>query len=146
MRSKNFVSQMKQKLLHIQSLLAVMLCVLLSATLTACSDDDDDEPNGSLVGTSWTVTAADDDEDIIGVSITFQKDGNVKFTPSNDWTYAKWEQNGKTLKITLGEDEPDDYIMGDFVISGSSAVFTYSWYDIDGTFHNGPHTMKLQKK
>ncbi len=50
---------MKHKLLHLQSLLAVALCVIMSVTFSGCGDDDDEPEKDSknletiLVGT-WT--------------------------------------------------------------------------------------------
>lgn len=50
---------MKHKVLHLQSLLAVALCVIMSVTFSGCGDDDDEPEKDSknletiLVGT-WT--------------------------------------------------------------------------------------------
>ncbi len=75
------------------------------------------------------------------------KDGNVKFNPSVVWTYAKWTQDGNTLKLILGEGEPDDYMEGTFTINDKKATYKYSWYDCDGKWGgNSFYTMTLQKK
>lgn len=59
---------MKHKLLHLQSLVAVALCVIMSMAFTSCSDDDD-EPAGdeltSIIVGSW---AQDGDNDILVVN------------------------------------------------------------------------------
>ena len=144
---------MKYALKHLQSLVGVALCVVMAMAFTSCSDDDDEPENGSLAGTSWTVLSDVDDSDgeandeIVGLTINFQKDGNIKFTPSVDWTYAKWSQNGNTLKLTVGEGEADDYMEGTFTISGNKATYKYSWYDCAGKWGGEEHyTMTLQKK
>ncbi|WP_295730846.1 hypothetical protein [uncultured Muribaculum sp.] len=59
---------MKHKLLHLQSLVSVALCVIMSMVFVGCGDDDD-EPNGTdlaeiVVGT-W---AQDGDNDILTVN------------------------------------------------------------------------------
>ena len=38
---------MKHKLLHLQSLLAVALCVIMSVTFSGCGDDDDEPEKDS---------------------------------------------------------------------------------------------------
>lgn len=143
---------MKYALKHLQSLVAVALCVILSCAFASCSDNDDEPDNSSLSGTTWTILSDIDsdgeaDNEIVGTTMTFQKDGNVKFTPATDWTYAKWEQKKNTLKITLGEGEPDDYMEGSFTINGNKATYKYAWYDCDGKWGGeNVSTMTLQKK
>lgn len=59
---------MKHKLLHLQSLVAVALCVIMAMAFTSCSDDDDepaaDELTTIIVGT-W---AQDGDDDIFVIN------------------------------------------------------------------------------
>ena len=126
-----------------------MLVATFSLTFTACSDDDDEPNDKNLAGTSWQILSDSEDYELAlaGTIITFGKDGNCAFSPQQHWTYAKWSVSNDKLKIVLGEGEPDDYMEGDFVISGKNATFTYSWYDWDGDW-GGEDTavMKLQKK
>lgn len=124
--------------------MAMSMCVFSS-----CSNDDDEDGNISLGGTKWEVIASDDNEDDFESGIiTFEKNGNVKFTPDAGWTYAKWECSGSTLKLILGEDdEPDDYVLGTFTIKGKTATYVYSLYDyVTGSKFSGPHTITLKKK
>lgn len=46
---------MKQGIKHLQSLIAVALCIIMSTALYSCSDDDDDddEPNNSAIAGEW---------------------------------------------------------------------------------------------
>lgn len=86
---------MKHKLLHLQSLVTVALCVIMAMAFTSCSDDDDepaaDELTTIIVGT-W---AQDGDNDIFvvnanGTGVVYgsqelyaQKKDGVYFT----WSY-----------------------------------------------------------
>ena len=143
---------MKYALKHLQSLVAVALCVVMAMAFTSCSDDDDEPDNNSLAGTTWTILSDVDDSDgeaddeVVGLTITFQKDGNMKLTPAV-WSYAKWSQNGNSLKLTVGDGSADDYMEGTFVINGNKATYKYSWYDCEGKWGGDEHyTMTLQKK
>lgn len=143
---------MKYALKHLQSLVAVALCVVMAMAFTSCSDDDDEPDNNTLAGTTWTILSDVDDSDgeaddeVVGLTITFQKDGNMKLTPAV-WSYAKWSQNGNSLKLTVGEGFADDYMEGTFVINGNKATYKYSWYDCEGKWGGDEHyTMTLQKK
>lgn len=90
MRSTNqFIShKMKHKLFSIQSLLAVLLCVLMSATLTACGDDDDDEPQFSenLVGSIWK-----------GVNVNTNYPVEVKIESEATCVITVYEPNSTTI-------------------------------------------------
>lgn len=118
----------------------LLFVATLSLTFTACSDDDDEPSNDNLAGTSWKIisdkTADGEDNETAGIVVTFLKDGNVKFSPSQDWTYAKWSTNNGELKIVLGEGEPDDFMLGKFVINGKNATYTYHWEDVNGDWAN----------
>lgn len=144
---------MKFALKRLQSLIAVTLCVFMTMAFTSCSDYDDEPGNKSLAGTSWIILSNVDDsngmasDEIVGLTMSFQKDGNIKFTPAYGWTYAKWSLSGNVLKLILGEDEADDYMEGTLVINGNNATYNYSWYDCDGKWGGDDHyTMTLQKK
>lgn len=132
----------------------VALCAAVSFGLASCHDDKDepkvdskDELKGdSLEGTSWIIADSDIDDDMIGTIVTFQKDGNIKFDPE-EWAYAKWTQKGDTLRMTVGEEGPDDYMEGWFNNRGEDAVYDYSWYDCDGEYGGEfVYSMYLQKK
>lgn len=55
---------MKHKLLHLQSLVTVALCVIMAIAFTSCSDDDEDELTSIIVG-AWV---QDGDNDIFVVN------------------------------------------------------------------------------
>ncbi len=144
---------MKPKLLHLQSLAATVLGVIMAFAFVSCSHDDKGPDANSLTDTTWTILSCVDnsdgesDDDFVGLTITFKKDGNVKFSPATDWTYAKWSLNGNTLKLVLGEGMPDDYMEGIFVINGNNATYKYSWYDYEGEWGGEDHySMTLLKK
>lgn len=110
----------------------VLIGFALSTAVTSCKDDDKEPSSDGLAGTTWKITSDTGDEVSIGMKVTFKSDGNINFSPANDWTYAKWSMTGNKLKMVLGEGEPDDYMEGTFVINGNNATYTYSWYDYDG--------------
>lgn len=126
-----------------------------SFAISSCSDDDNENDNVSLAGTSWTVLSVYDEEDeqeiddsaFLGMRLDFQKDGNCKLTPNDGWDFCKWDQNGNTLKIVLGEDgEPDDYLSGIIIFNGEKAKYTYQWHDYYGDWDGEtPNTMTLIK-
>ena len=119
----------------------------LSTTVSSCKDDDKEPSSDSLAGTTWKITSDSEDEDLVGIKVTFNKDGNINFSPSYGWTYAKWSMNNDKLKLVLGEGEPDDYMEGTFVINGNNATYTYSWYDYDGKWGGeGTNIMTLIKQ
>ena len=87
---------MRHNLKHLQSLVAVALCVIMAMAFTSCSDDDD-EPDGNdlakiVVGT-W---AQDGDDDIL--TINANGTGSWYNSPSDyennqvastfNWTYS----------------------------------------------------------
>lgn len=51
---------MKQGIKHLQSLIAVALCIIMSTALYSCSDDDDDEPNNNAIVGEWIKRNGDD--------------------------------------------------------------------------------------
>ena len=116
---------------HLKFLFLVLIGLTLSTMASSCKDDDK-EPSDVLSGTTWKINSATEDEEYVGVNVTFKQDGNVTFTPNNGWTYSKWSLTGDKLKIVLGEGMPDDYMEGSFVINGNNATYAYSWYDVDG--------------
>lgn len=73
---------MKQKLLHIQSLLAVMLCVLMSATLTACGDDDEPNPPSNVpqgVHEMWISVMDSNYGELPGTATTLYEDDEFQY-------------------------------------------------------------------
>ena len=118
----------------------ILLLTVLSFTVAACGDDDDELSADNLAGTSWVVTSDvdpdGDDNGTVGTVVTSQKNGTLAFLPLNDWTYATWAVNGNNLTIILGEGIPDDFMQGQFVISGNTAVYTYHWGDVNGEWED----------
>ena len=60
---------MKHKLLHLQSLVAVALCVIMAMAFTGCSDDDDEPADSGIVGT-WRLSLKESDDEFFIASIT----------------------------------------------------------------------------
>lgn len=129
----------------------MMLVTSLSLMFVACGDDDEPSTD-NLAGTSWKIvsdiTVDGEDNETSGAVVTFHDDGNVTFFPSQDWTYAKWSTNNNELKIVLGEGEPDDFMLGTFVINGKNAIYTYHWEDVEGKWAdvNDINIMTLEKQ
>lgn len=131
------------------AIMAIVLCVGISA----CSSDDDDNNTG-LAGTTWKIVSISDIdgelEDLQNATITLNANGTITFSPANvGWSYAHWTYNAPTMKFTLGEDEPDDCIVGSFTISGNTAKWDYYWEDTLGHWSgkDGKHgTITLQKQ
>lgn len=137
---------MKHKLKHLQSLVAVALCVIMAMAFTSCSDDDDEPSSDNLAGSKWEVISATDEDVKAGLTIEFKNDGNCVLTP-RDWSYSKWSVSNGKLKIVLGEGEPDDYMEGQFSISDKTATYTYSCYDCGGKWGGEKtYSMTLRKK
>ena len=67
---------MKHKLKHLQSLVAVALCVIMAMAFTSCSDDDDEPSSDNLAGSKWEVISATDEDVKAGLTIEFKNDGN----------------------------------------------------------------------
>ena len=66
----------------------ILLLTVLSFTVAACGDDDDELSAENLAGTSWVVTSDvdpdGDDNGTVGTVVTFQKNGTLAFLPLND--------------------------------------------------------------
>ncbi len=130
-----------------------LLAIVLSVSFIACSSDNDDN-NGSLVGTTWKVVSIDnayhdDSEGLIGATGTLNADGTVTLNPKSDWTYSHWTLNDNTLKIVLGQGHPDDYVEGTISISGNSATWDCYWADVYGQWNHKDWThiiVHLQKQ
>lgn len=94
-----------KKFFNLQSLLAVALCVIMSVSFAACSDDDD-EPNGNdlikiVVGT-W---AQDGDNDILTINANGTGVGyeNPTDYQNNQVGYSfNWSYNDGWVTVTSG--------------------------------------------
>lgn len=123
-----------------------LITVLTCVGFASCSDDDKDEPS-AFDNSSWQVISSDDDSFSVGTTMTFKSNGNVSFS-AGGWSYAKWTKNGDNLTIVLGEDEPDDKVVGVFAQKGENATYVYHWADADGKWDNvdDTHTMTLKRR
>ncbi len=102
---------MKHNLKHLQSLVAVALCVIMAMAFTSCSDDDDEPAGDELTSIIVGVWAQDDDNDILvvnanGTGVIYdspelyeQKKDGASFT----WTY----KNG-WVKASIAEDQEEE--------------------------------------
>ncbi len=140
-----------------------VVAMVLSLSLAACSSDDDDDSSSSnsLAGSTYKITKwvdsdgddyydeddADDDEvNPIGVTLKFNADGSVTQSKTL-WDYFKYTLDGSTLTFILGEDGPDDCMVGTITFSGSTATFKYHWEDYDGKWvDDDVYTMTLVKQ
>ena len=115
-------------------------------SFVACSDDDDDdETDNELIGTwKYTVTSDDDDDQETGY-FTFKSNGSLTWDDGEEVSSnCYYTLNGTTLKMVFND---DDYTLGTIVIDGTSAVYTYSWYDVDGEWGGEDvEVMTLQKQ
>ena len=59
---------MKHNLKHLQSLVAVALCVIMAMAFTSCSDDDDEPASDELTSIIVGAWAQDGDNDIFVVN------------------------------------------------------------------------------
>lgn len=103
---------MKQKLKHLQSLVAVALCVIMAMTFTSCGDDDDAPDNNSIVGT-WLLSQ----KDSYGYwycQYTFSANGTFgvrdwssdsEEIPTTDEAYGKYSINGDILTLKFNDDD-----------------------------------------
>lgn len=90
---------MKHKLLHLQSLVTVALCVILSLTFNSCSDDDDEPKSDSIVGT-WRLTIRDSDgyeSSLWYCQYHFKSDGTLEV---KDWYSDSKEPSSYEAKGT----------------------------------------------
>lgn len=115
---------MKQQMLRLRSLVAVMICVLWGTMFTACSDDDDDSSDHNIVGT-W-IERQDDDGDVQEYTYVFNADGTGS-AYDEEFTYKythptltlKWYGETEILtvewknknKIRLYDNDGEDFIL-----------------------------------
>ncbi|MCM1290420.1 MAG: lipocalin family protein [Bacteroides sp.] len=129
---------MKQQLLRLRTLIAVMFSVLMSATFTACSDDDNDSPDATNIEGKWVCMETSDTDDgtyafQVGESIRFNsnKTAVVTWNGDGDEDY-KWNLKGNTLSI-MEEDEQDDHYVGSISINGNEMTYTYKYRNWRGS-------------
>lgn len=108
---------MKHKFLHLQSLVAVALCVIMAMAFTSCSDDDDEPAGNSVVGT-WRLSLKESDGEFWYCQYNFKSNGTLEV---KDWISesnepSSYEDQGTytvtgsfiTIKID-GEDDEETY-------------------------------------
>lgn len=88
---------MKNRLTHLRTLLAVMLCALMSVAFTACGDDDDEPGDTSKVVGTWY--GEDYDHFYSNVSITFNSDGTGSATMERNGAYLSVYRAQFTYKV-----------------------------------------------
>lgn len=87
---------MKHKLLHLQSLVAVALCVIMAMAFTSCSDDDDEPASNSIVGT-WRLSLKESDGGFWYCQYNFKSDGTLEV---KDWSSESKEPSSYEAKGT----------------------------------------------
>ena len=137
-----------KKIYSMMMVLAMMVAVL---NFTACSSDDEKNDN-PLVGT-WIVKSADHESDIWFTQITLKSDGSGNIVSDDEEIddsncYVRWTVNENTLKIDLGEEgQPDDSLVGTYIINGNTLTYSFHWKDYDGKWESETiYTMILTKK
>lgn len=95
---------MKHKLLHLQSLVAVAVCVIMAMALNSCSDDDD-EPADDLTSIIVGVWAQDGDDDIFvinkgGTGAGYEDPGT--YYDNNSYGSITWEYKNDYVYLDLG--------------------------------------------
>lgn len=100
---------MKHKLLHLQSLVAVALCVIMAMAFTSCSDDDDEPAADELTSIIVGVWAQDGDNDIFvvnanGTGVVY--DSPALYEQKKDGTNFTWSyKDGWVRASTIHSDE-----------------------------------------
>lgn len=104
---------MKHKILHLQSLVAVALCVIMAMAFTSCSDDDDEPASNSIVGT-WRLARKESASTLWYYQFNFNSNGNFEF--------KMWSP-----------DEPEDPSPGEYkgTYTISNQFITLNYYDDD---------------
>lgn len=105
----------------------LMMCTMMCATFTACSDDD--EPGSALIG-KWKMTDGEDWE-----IWNFQSGGKMTCTYSYDDVVEnhKYSVSGDKLRVDFYADgKVDDYAEGTYSVTGDKLTYTCHWYDGDG--------------
>lgn len=84
---------MKYKLLRLQSVVAVALCVLMAISLVSCGDDDDEPDSGSIVGT-WLLTLPESNGEYWYCQYEFRPDGTFR---CKDWNSSSPEPSYNSI-------------------------------------------------
>lgn len=105
---------MKQRIMHLQSLIAVVLCTMLSIALYSCSDDDD-EPKSNIVG-EWIDTDGE-------MYYQFSNDGSGRYIFLPDEPGYNPEYPDAVIK------HPVDPFYFDYTLDGN--ILTIKWHDYD---------------
>ena len=130
---------MKHKLLHLQSLVAVALCVIMTMAFNSCSDDDG-EPEDELTSIMVGVWAQDGDNDIIVINkggtgavydspaLYYDKDsyGSITWEHKNSYVYLNFDNHGNIQKEKLAA----------ISVSKNEIKWRRYWTDADGNFTN----------
>lgn len=119
----------------------VVVAILLSLNFIACSDDDGPGNGSSLAGTTWKIVsvAAQDNGwwgGFEGSFVTFKSDGSVVLGPDDDWSYATWSLNEGVLKITFGEEIPDEILVGKIIFDGNTATWHCYGEDVNDSYED----------
>ena len=118
----------------------VVVAILLSLNFIACSDDDGPGNGSSLAGTTWKIVSVIDQDDwyagFEGSSVTFKSDGSVVLGPDDDWSYATWSLNEGVLKITFGEEIPDEILVGKIIFDGNTATWHCYGEDVNDSYED----------
>ncbi len=103
---------MKHKLLHLQSIVAVALCVIMAMAFNSCSNDDNEPASNNIVGT-WRLSLKESDGEIWYCQYKFKSDGTLEV--------KDWNSDSK---------EPSSYeAMGTYSISGSFITLNIDEYE-----------------
>lgn len=129
------------KLKHLQSVLAVTLCVVMSLAFAGCSKDEDgDKDNGKLVGV-WDMKSSKGWEKENGKIIDqwneTLKSGEIIFQFNNDGTFeiydngiledeGKYSYSGTKLKLIFDVDDDPEVEVYTCTISGDTMQIIYS--------------------
>ena len=103
---------MNHKLKHLQSLVAVALCVIMGLAFASCSDDDDEPDNSSIVGT-WLLSQQESDGEYWYCQYNFKSNGTFEVKdwgsqssePKNYEAQGKWSASGDMLTLAFDEDD-----------------------------------------
>ena len=96
---------MKHKLLHLQSLVAVALCVIMAMVFNSCSNDDDEPAGNELTSIIVGVWAQDGDNDIIvinkgGTGAGYESP--TDYSDKNSYGSITWEYKNEYVYLDLG--------------------------------------------
>lgn len=132
---------MKQQLLRLRTLVAVMMCALMGLTFAACSDDDDDPSGGndellSIVVGAWE---QDGDDDIIeiksnGTGAFYENAADFEASKTSstfNWKYSDGlvtvTANGQeVVKMRTKSVEKNKIVWNCVYPDGSSEVWTWT--------------------